>query len=144
MEWKAKWIKPASETGDVAPVFARDFSLKGKVKKATLFITALGVYEAALNGQRVGKFILAPGWTAYFKRLQYQEYDVTDMLKKDNQIQVTVGKGWYHSPLLGVEQSGYQQKLHENPNGVLVQLEIIYEDRTVEEVVSDTSGSYAK
>ncbi len=144
MEWKAKWIKPASETGDVAPVFARDFSLKGKVKKATLFITALGVYEAALNGQRVGKFILAPGWTAYFKRLQYQEYDVTDMLKKDNQIQVTVGKGWYHSPLLGVEQSGYQQKLHENPNGVLVQLEIIYEDRTVEEVVSDDTWTVSE
>ena len=94
MEWTAKWVKPAVDTKDVAPVFSKAFKLKGNVKEAKLYITALGVYEAQLNGKRVGEFILAPGWTSYNKRLQFQEYDVTSLLSEDNWLQVTVGKGW--------------------------------------------------
>lgn len=70
MEWKAKWIKPSLDTGDVAPVFCKKFTLPQAAVRATLTITALGVYEARLNDERVGEFILAPGWTAYYKRLQ--------------------------------------------------------------------------
>lgn len=68
MEWKAKWIKSAEEMGNVAPVFAAYFSVTDNVEKAVLYVTALGVYEASLNGSRIGEFVLAPGWTAYFKR----------------------------------------------------------------------------
>ena len=81
MKFLAKWIKPAEDMGDVVPVFRRKFSLKGKVKQAVLYITAMGVYEAELNGKRVGRFVMAPGWTAYESRLQYQAYDVTKMLE---------------------------------------------------------------
>lgn len=95
MEWKAKWIKPSSELGDVCPVFSKRFIIKGKVKQAKLSITVLGVYETELNGKRVGEYILAPGWTSYNKRLQYQEYDVTKQIEEENQLLVTVGKGWY-------------------------------------------------
>ena len=51
MDWKAKWLRPASDFGNAAPVFSTDFALSRTVKQARLFITALGVYEAALNGR---------------------------------------------------------------------------------------------
>ena len=86
MEWIAKWLKPTADFGDIPPVYYKYFDLAGTVEKAALYLTALGVYEAELNGRRVGEFILAPGWTAYRKRLQYQEYDVTRMLEEHNEL----------------------------------------------------------
>ena len=82
-QWDASWI-----TGNYSvnkkqryPVdcFRKAFSVE-KVRKARLYITACGLYEAMLNGHRVGDFILAPGITDYNKRIQYQTYDVTDLL----------------------------------------------------------------
>lgn len=137
MKWNAKWIKPAADTGDVVPVYGKTFTLSGKVKEATLLITALGVYEARLNGRRIGQFILAPGWTAYYKRLQYQEYDVTGLLAEDNTLDVLVGKGWYRSPMPGWGVTPYQQGLQHNPAGLLAQLEIIYEDGRREIIGTD-------
>ena len=86
--------KISHSCGDAGVVFMKGFLCCAAVKKAELQITALGVYEAKLNGERVGDFILAPGWTSYKKRLQYQTYDITAMLKEDNMLCVTVGKGW--------------------------------------------------
>ena len=97
--FSANWIKPASDMGDVVPLFTRRFHLGKKVASAVLYITCTGVYEACLNGSRVGRFLLAPGWTSYEKRLQYQQYDVTALLKEDNALSVLVGKGWYRSPM---------------------------------------------
>ncbi len=66
------------------------------VKKATLYITALGIYEAQINGERVGEQIFAPGFTYYHRDLQYQEYDVTDLLTTgENELKVFLGQGWY-------------------------------------------------
>lgn len=65
------------------------------VKKATLTITALGVYEAELNGEKVGNIFLAPGFTYYPRNLHVQVYDVTDMLSKDSVLRVYLGQGWY-------------------------------------------------
>lgn len=93
MDREVKWICPAADTGDVAPVFSRGFTLSGTVREASLTITALGVYEAELNGQRVGQFILTPGWTDYEHRLQYQTYNVTELLADHNRLTVLVGKG---------------------------------------------------
>ncbi len=137
MEWNAKWIKPAVDTGDAAPVYGKKFGLSGNVKEAKLYITALGVYEAELNGKRVGNFILAPGWTAYYKRLQYQEYDVSGLLEERNSLNVTVGRGWYRSPMPGFQSSPYQQGLNDNPPGLLAQLVITYEDGRKETVATD-------
>ena len=78
MEFQAKWIRTSEDIGGVCPVFRKGWKTEKKVERATLYLTALGVYEAHLNGKRVGNYVLAPGWTAYDKRLQYQEYDITD------------------------------------------------------------------
>ena len=129
MTWTAKWIRPKEEMGDVPPVYGTRFAYQDSVCNARLFITAMGVYEAVLNGKRVGEFRLAPGWTSYHKRLQYQEYDVTAMLKEQNELTVTVGKGWYHTHLMDWEDSGDYQAVTETPLGLLAQL-----------VITDASG----
>lgn len=99
MEFQAKWIRTSEETGGVCPVFRKGWKTERKVERATLYLTALGVYEAHLNGKRVGNYVLAPGWTAYDKRLQYQEYGITDLLREENELTVTLGKGWFRSPM---------------------------------------------
>ena len=92
MKLTAKWISPAEDYGEICPQYEKSFaSCGGEIAEAWLYITALGVYEAKLNGRRVGNFYLAPGWTEYTKRLQYQTYDVTDCIKKENLLCVTCG-----------------------------------------------------
>lgn len=72
------------------------FTVKGKVKEAIAYTTALGLYEFYLNGEKVGKDILTPGWTSYQKHLLYQTYDVTDLiLQGKNGIGASIGAGWY-------------------------------------------------
>lgn len=98
--WKAKWIThsfPKEETA--CPVFVRRFSLKKQIKKARLYATSCGVYEAHINGKKAGDVFMAPGWTSYHHRLQYQTYDITGLLKGENEIAVTVGNGWYKGEL---------------------------------------------
>ena len=70
----------------VCPVFRKIFPVTKKIAKAELQITALGVYEAVLNGKRISDYVLAPGWTTYEKRLQVQTYDITGMLEEGNKI----------------------------------------------------------
>ena len=136
----AKWICPSESLGEVAPIFYKKFVVTGEVRSAELTVTALGVYEAVLGGQRVGEFIMAPGWTAYHQRLQYQTYDVTKLLSKENELAILVGKGWYRSPLPGFDQPPeYQQSLIDHPAGLLAQLNIVYMDGTKEVIATDES-----
>ena len=139
MTWHAQWIKPANDMGAVAPLYTKTFSLGQNVESATLSITALGVYEARLNGRRIGAFMLAPGWTSYQKRLQYQSYDVSALLKADNTLSVTVGKGWYRSRMPGWQESAVQNELRQSPPGMLAQLDILYTDGRSERIVTDGS-----
>ncbi len=81
------------------PKFVRSFECKKKIQRARLYATALGVYEARINGMRVGDIYDAPGWTSYEKRLQYQTYDVTELLGDNNELAATVGEGWYKGAL---------------------------------------------
>ena len=78
------------------PYLRRSFSADGPVAAARLHITALGLYEARLNGQRVGDAVLAPGWTDYAQRIPYQSYDVTALLQPgENVLGAVLGDGWY-------------------------------------------------
>ncbi|OAG12352.1 uncharacterized protein CC84DRAFT_1134936 [Paraphaeosphaeria sporulosa] len=76
--------------------FRKDFSVNTTIAKARLYITALGLYVAEINGKRVGDHVLAPGWQSYSYRHVYDTYDVTDLLQQgDNTIGATIGEGWY-------------------------------------------------
>ena len=144
MNWNAVWIQPEYDMGDIVPMYTKQFSLSKIPVRAVLHITALGVYEAHLNGKRIGNFVLAPGWTSYYSRLQYQSYDITTDLAEQNTITVAVGKGWYRSPMPGWCDSSYQDGLRSWPAGLLAELEITYEDGTAETIGTDTSWSVAE
>lgn len=139
MNWNPTWICPANDLGDPAAVFGTSFVFEKKITHANLTITAMGVYEAKLNGRRVGQFVMAPGWTSYHKRLQYQEYDITDLLTAgENHIEVTVGKGWYRSPLPGWG-SPYQDELRSRPCGLAAQITLTFEDGSSKILSTDES-----
>ena len=90
MQWHANWIRPAKSYGGVCPAFRKTFFCPENVVSAALRITAMGVYEASLNGSRVGDFILAPGWTVYQKRLQVQQYELQIRPGQENELTVLV------------------------------------------------------
>ncbi len=99
-DWHGHFIgTPLEGTGQVgpaAPLLRKAFDLKGDIASARLHITALGLYEATINGQPVGDQWYRPGWTDYDKRLHYQTYDVTAHLKSGrNAISAVLGDGWY-------------------------------------------------
>lgn len=105
---QAHWIHAGTDYGTVCPAFLKAFSVDTKnLMQAKLYITALGVYEAQLNGKRIGNFILAPGFTSYHKRHQYQCYDISDMLQENNTLTVTVGNGWFSGYLAWMKQNHF-------------------------------------
>jgi len=138
-DWKAKWIE-ADVTEDSinrpALYFRKQFSSTKKITSATVYITAHGMYEAQINGKRVGDAYLTPGWTSYKKRLQYQVYDVTNLVTTgNNAIGVITGNGWYR----GFLAWGGNKDIYGKKTGVLFQLDINYSDGTTATIVSDES-----
>ncbi|MBX2925535.1 MAG: glycoside hydrolase family 78 protein [Chitinophagaceae bacterium] len=145
-DWKAQWIgAPSVQPVTVqdeniippSPLLRKEFAVKKQVKTAKLYATALGVYEMYLNGKKIGDRILAPEWTDYFTRVQYQTYDVTGMLEGNNVIGAMLADGWYAGVLFthGKPQRGnygFDRRL-------LAQLEIEYMDGSTETVVTDGS-----
>lgn len=94
-----KWITPAFSK-ELHPVFRKKFELGSeqisKLKKGRLYICGLGLYEAYLNGQKIGDDYLAPYFTDYRYWVQYQTYDIKDLLKEgENTIDVYLGNGWF-------------------------------------------------
>ena len=98
--WTATWIEPV-EDSDVRRVQRPAYHLAGTfdtppVREATLYATAHGLYEAFVNGQRVGDEELTPGFTAYRRRLQVQRYDVTSLLRSgENAWGFLLSDGWW-------------------------------------------------
>lgn len=132
---KAAWIMMDGAASTVVPVFRRRFSCSRPVRSATLEVTCDGVYEAVMNGKRVGKFILAPGWTEYRKRLQVQSYDVRELLKESNTLEITVANGWYrrtNAPWTGT--SNPDEFL---PAMLIAALRLEWEDGSEEVILTD-------
>ena len=140
----SNWITVSQETGDVCPVFRKQFATGKTIEKAELQITALGVYHAEINGQRVGNFVLAPGWTSYDHRLQVQIYDVTALLQTENDLRVTIGRGWFRSPMPGWLNSEDKQRRMGQPCGLIASLHICYADGADETILTDETWQWAK
>ena len=138
------YITGNRDYGDVCPVFRKDFELNKEVEKAELSITALGVYEAELNGKRVGSFVLAPGWTSYDKRLQVQTYDVKDLIRPSNRLEVVVAKGWFRSPVPGFADTEDRRRRVSQPCGLIALLTIFFADGTTEYITTDETWSTAE
>lgn len=133
-EFKAQMItSDFSEDETACPIFGKTFAIDKKVKKARLYATAHGVYEVTLNGQTVGDYRMAPGWTSYHNRLQYQIYDVTEQLAEENEIAITVGNGWYK----GILGFYCQPNQYGTQAGAFAELHVEYEDGSKEVIATD-------
>lgn len=135
-DWKAKWIGPGftEDSTRPSPLLRKSFTTNKKIIAATAYITAHGLYEAYINGKRVGDAYLTPGWTSYNKRLQYQVYDVTNLISKGkNAIGVMLGNGWYRG-FIGF--SG-QQNVYGKDIALLLQIDIAYSDGSKETIITD-------
>ncbi len=132
---RSEWIKGCEKNLRGGTVYLKNFRCAAKAEKAILKITALGVYEAKLNGERVGDFILAPGWTSYLNRLQVQSYDVTDMLKTENSLEVTVGQGWRAI----ANKRDSSDFLGYRDTALIAELTLVYADGRTESIVTDSS-----
>ena len=138
-DWTANFITPTwDENPDLSnpsPYLRREFELRSNIKSARLYITALGVYEAEINGQLVSDHVLAPGWTAYDEHLRYQTFDVTDLLTSGkNAIGAILGDGWYRGRL---GFGGGKRNIYGDKLALLAQLEIQYADGSKEIIVTD-------
>ena len=140
-DWTARLVTPAwvEDTGrpQPCPLLRRTFTISDirPVVQARLYVTALGVYEAYLNGEHIGDHVLAPGWTSYDHRLRYQTFDVTHLLRPGlNVVGAMLSDGWYRGRL-GFD--GGQRNLYGDQLALLAQLEITYADGSGERVVTD-------
>jgi alpha-L-rhamnosidase len=138
-DWAARFITPDwdedTSPPQPSPLLRRTFEVRPGVSGARLYVTALGVYEAEINGAPIGDHVLAPGWTSYNHRLRYQTFDVTALLREGpNVLGATLGDGWYRGRL---GFGGGRRNIYGDRVALLAQLEITYADGTVERVVSD-------
>ena len=135
----AAWIThpfPKEETA--SPVFIRSFHADKEVRRARLYATALGLYEAELNGETLGdgkgEVFFAPGWTNYHKRLQYQTYPL-EVKEGANELRITLGRGWYCGALgFNPTPDNYGDR-----TALLAMLAIDYADGTSEVIGTDES-----
>ena len=103
----AKWIKSPVEIDDGCFIFNRNFCFDKAVEKATLYVTALGLYRAYLNGKELNISLFTPGFTTYDKRIQYQEYDVTELIGKENILSIEAAEGWAIGNMTTIAIHGY-------------------------------------
>ena len=133
----ASWIQMKDAASTVVPVFRKTFDCLRPIRTGTLEVTCDGVYEAVLNGERVGDFVLAPGWTQYNKRLQVQTYDITSLLKEGNVLDIVVGNGWFRRT--NAPWTGTHNPDEFLPAMVIAAVHIVYEDGSEEVIPTDDS-----
>lgn len=137
-EWVASWIgldaEPVTDLAMTPVIYLRrEFDIDKPVDQATLYATAKGVYKPSINGKRIGNNELAPGWTDYRKRIQFQTYDVTELMQQHNTLGIILADGWY-SGYLGYK--GMHRYYGPAPR-TLVQLHITYQDGSTAVMTTD-------
>ncbi len=161
-DWEAKWIEAPSiynwpqyrakvgatdrstpkTYSEAAPYLRKDFNAEKQVSRARAYICGVGLYELSINGKKVGDHVLDPAFTNFDHRALYLSYDVTSYLQNGkNTMGVLLGNGWYNMDSRAVW--GFNKAPWKDRPTCLVQLEIEYEDGTVEKVLSDQSWKAA-
>jgi alpha-L-rhamnosidase len=154
-DWKADYISfrddspipknPSPLTLPPAHQYRKQFAAAKPIRRATIYATALGIYELHLNGQRIGDAYFTPGWTDYHQRAYYNTYDVTALLKSGaNTLHAWVADGWYSGYIgfglltgIGTEHIG--RYTYGKTPALMTQLEIEYQDGSRDTVVTDKS-----
>src|ERR671913_331421 len=155
-DWEGTWISAGKDpSGDLgppsgdeyddlanglapSPYLRREFPLDKPVRRARLYATARGVYELYINGNKVGNDVLAPGWTDYDRRIQYQTCDVTPLLADGpNALGAVLGDGWF-AGFVGFDPKHKGAHYGARPQ-LLAQLNVEYEDGTTESLATEGS-----
>ena len=118
-------------------LFKKEFTVKGEVKRARLYASGLGVYEACLDGEKIGSEFLAPGFTDYEKWVQVQTYDLTKELTADqHDLVFSLGDGWYKG---NIGFDGGQENTYGDQQRVIADLYLDYADGTSQVIATDAS-----
>ena len=152
-DWKADWISYRDETPlhtsrqelllPPARHYRKEFAATRPIRRATAYATSLGIYELHVNGSRVGSALFTPGWSDYRKRVYYNTFDVTELLRRgENAVGAVVAEGWYSGYvgfglLVGYGPNRSGRYFYGKTPALLVQLEIEYADGSRELVATD-------
>lgn len=129
-----KWISTPVNKEGAAVEFRRSVEPKKDVRKATIAVTSIGNYALFVNGTRVGKGVLTPGWT-HKSRVQYQTYDITALLTAQTELCIGVGPGW----AVGTMGHDHNKYYVDDRVSALAQLELTYADGSTEVICTDES-----
>lgn len=153
----AKWIamKGKLPSSPGAPMFRKETKLRGKIKQARLYISALGVYDGYINGRKLGIVeedgrviyeLMPPGWTNFDQSIHYMTYDVTSFLREEAvTLAFTLGNGWWNGRISKAPASDKQTvyyKDEQNELALLCKLFITYEDDSTEAIVTDIDSGW--
>ena len=138
-DWKAQWITDMHDKDfEQSPLFRKTFSVDKKIKSARAYICGLGYYELFLNGKRVGKNYLDPGYTHFDKRVLYVTHDVTSLVKSgDNAVAAVLGNGWYNEQSVAVWD--FNKARWRNRPQLICEIKITFTDNTVQTLATDRS-----
>ena len=130
----AKWITAGENLVDICPDFRKSFALDfdlQNVKSAKVYASAMGFYKITINGKSVTDTVSNPGWTSYFNRVQYQCFDVTNLISDQNSVSIMGANGW---------AVDFRKKGQFSKNiCIIARIEITYDDGTTQTVVTDES-----
>lgn len=140
--WNSEWIgvDEKDKKSKNSPYFTNDFSIDNQIISAQLFITSRGIYEAHINGKRVGESYLTPGWTSYNNRIQYQAYDVKNLISSgNNRLGVILADGWFRNfrPNSGKRKTDYGDEV-----SFIAELVITLSDGTKKTIINDDNWNY--
>ncbi len=136
--WSAQWIGIQEEEDSYHPIFVKEFELEKRPVSAKLYISGLGMYVAYMNDNRIGDEVLTPYYSDYNKEIQYQAFDVTDLLDGHNRIEVKLGDGWYRGAF------GLQSKRGNWGSDfmAIAELHVYYPDGSEDLIKTDDSWEY--
>ncbi|MFC2124050.1 family 78 glycoside hydrolase catalytic domain [Bacteroidota bacterium] len=146
-DWQASWIssqKDSTSLSEVkpAPYFRKEFNINHKIKHARLYISGLGYYKSFINGIKTGNDELQPAFTRYDRRVKYNIYDVSNLITTGtNCLGVVLGNGWYNQHTRSAWD--LDKATWRNWPTFISQLEITYEDGSIEYINSDKSWKFS-
>ena len=136
MKISAKWICSPKDSGAAAYTFQKKFAVSKEIESAILNVSSMGIYVPYINGERAGKNVLAPGWTSYHHRIQYQSYDITSLILKENIASFGLGQGWAVG-FFGF--LGSENHIYADHTSLIAWIDITYADGDKETIITDES-----
>lgn len=135
--WVGKWITTEKED-TFHPLFVKRFEAKKGLASARLYICGLGLFTAELNGKKVGDEVLTPYYSNYHDEEQYITFDITENVKEQNRLTVSLGNGWFKGKFgLNNQSNNFGDEFK-----LIAELRLVYEDGEVQVIGTDETWEY--